>query len=93
MAPYRKDGEILPKRRKVFTLKFRAPSIFLFITMEVRKIDKERLGDKVLFPRTQLAGLTCEDKDLMPLYYKDVVRRIHDTRDAAARWWHLYGKG
>ena len=140
--------------------------------MEVRKIDKERLGDKVLFPRTQLAGLTCEDKDLMPLRqdfeveqvndvpnmgtvklivqrqsphmvfqlfetkseeqfddylgkllgmhqspiyvsgrtdfivlfqgnrenmeitqanYKDVVRRIHDTRDAAARWWHLYG--
>ncbi len=140
--------------------------------MEVRKIDKESLGDKVLFPRTQLAGLTCEDKELMPLRqdfevelvndvpnmgtvklivqqqsphmvfqlfetkseeqfddylgkllgmhqspiyvsgrtdfivlfqgnrenmeitqanYKDVVRRIHDTRDAAARWWHLYG--
>ena len=145
-----------------------------YISMEVRKIDKERLGDKVLFPRTQLAGLTCEDKDLMPLRqdfevelvndvpkmgtvklivqkqsphmvfqlfetkseeqfddylskllgmhqspiyvsgrtdfivlfqgnrenmeitqanYKDVVRRIHDTRDAAALWWHLYGKG
>ena len=142
--------------------------------MEVKKFDKERLGDKVLFPRTQLAGLTCEDKDLMPqrqdfevelvndvpnmgtvklivqqqsphmlfqlfetkseeqfddflgkllgmhespIYisgrtdfivlfqgnredleitqanYKDVIRRIHATRDAAARWWHLYGKG
>ena len=142
--------------------------------MEVKKIDKERLGEKVLFPRTQLAGLTCEDKDLMPqrqdfdvelihdvpkmgtvkliiqqqsphmvfqlfetkseeefddylgkllgmhqspIYisgrtdfivlfqgnredmeitqanYKDVIRRIHATRDSAARWWHLYGKG
>lgn len=140
--------------------------------MEVKKINKERLGEKVLFPRTQLAGLTCEDKDLMPqrqdfdvelkhdvpkmgtvklivqqqpphmvfqlfetksveqfddflgkllgmhqspIYisgrtdfivlfqgnredmeitqanYKDVIRRIHATRDAAARWWHLYG--
>jgi hypothetical protein len=141
--------------------------------MKVEQISKERLGDKVLFPRTQFAGLTCEDKDLMPqrqdfdvelihdvpkmgtvklivqqqsphmvfqlfetkseeqfddflgkllgmhqspIYisgrtdfivlfqgnredmeinqanYKDVIRRIHATCDAAARWWHLYGK-
>lgn len=140
--------------------------------MKVEKISKERLGAKVLFPRTQLAGITCDDKNILPkpqdfdvelkhdvptmgtvklivqfesphlvfqlfetkseeefddylgkllgmhespIYisgrtdfiilfqgnrenmeitqanYKDVIRRIHATRDAAARWWHLYG--
>lgn len=34
--------------------------------MNIRKFTKEELGNKVLFPRTQLKGLTCEDKDLMP---------------------------
>jgi hypothetical protein len=24
--------------------------------------------------------------------YKAVVAQIHATRDAAARWWHVYGK-
>ena len=141
--------------------------------METRKLTKEELGDKVLFPRTQLAGLTCEASDPQPqrpdfaieavsdvpnmgsaslivqqsephmvfqlfeteseqqfddylgkllgmhhvpsyiagrtdfmvlfqgcrdnieinqLNYKDVLRRIHNTQDAATRWWHLYGK-
>ena len=31
--------------------------------MEVTKIPKERLGDKVLFPRTQLKGLTCTEDE------------------------------
>ena len=140
--------------------------------MKVEQISKESLGAKVLFPRTQFAGITCDDKNLLqkpkdfdlevkhdvptigtvklivqqqtprmvfqlfetkseeqfddflgkllgmhqsPIYisgrtdfivlfqgnredmeitqvnYKDVIRRIHATRDAAARWWHLYG--
>ena len=31
--------------------------------MEVTKIPKERLGNKVLFPRTQLKGLTCTEAE------------------------------
>ena len=47
--------------------------------MELKKIDKERLGDKVLFPRTQLAGLTCEDKDLMPQRQDFDVEMVNDV--------------
>lgn len=31
--------------------------------MESTKIPKDRLGDKVLFPRTQLKGLTCTEEE------------------------------
>ena len=34
--------------------------------MDIRQLTKEELGYKVLFPRTQLKGLTCEDKEAMP---------------------------
>ena len=34
--------------------------------MKVEQISKERLGAKVLFPRTQFAGITCDDKNLLP---------------------------
>ena len=70
--------------------------------MEVNNISKDRLGAKVLFPRTQLVGLT----DFMVLFsgsrdgqqvtqanHEEVYRRICVTQDAAARWWHVYGKG
>ena len=141
--------------------------------MKVEQISKERLGAKVLFPRTQFAGITCDDKNLLPkpqdfdlelkhdvptigtvklivqhesphfvfqLYeteseeqfddylgkllgmhmpttyisgctdflilfignrekieinpanYKDILHHLHEVRDAAARWWYLYGK-
>lgn len=141
--------------------------------MEVRRLTKEELGAKVLFPRTQLKGISCADKDAMPKRqdfeievkkdvpgmgdvklivgkedpwlvfqlieteseeqfdshlgtllgmhespayvegrtdfivvfqgckgdieatqenYKEKIDLIHNTRDQAARWWHLYGK-
>ena len=140
--------------------------------MEVRRLTKEELGAKVLFPRTQLKGIDCKDADQMParqdfdvevkhdvpgmgdvklivgtreprmvfqiietkseqefdshlgtllgmhespIYvegrldfiilfqgckgelgatqqnYKEKIRLIHEERDRAARWWHLYG--
>ena len=140
--------------------------------MEVRRLTKEELGAKVLFPRTQLKGIDCKDADQMParqdfdvevkhdvpgmgdvklivgtreprmvfqiietkseqefdshlgtllrmhespIYvegrldfiivfqgckgelgatqqnYKEKIRLIHEERDQAARWWHLYG--
>ena len=31
--------------------------------MQISKIPKERLGNKVLFPRTQLKGLTCTEEE------------------------------
>ena len=31
--------------------------------MKITKIPQERLGDKVLFPRTQLKGLTCTEEE------------------------------
>ena len=34
--------------------------------MEKKKIDKERLGAKVLFPRLQYKGISCEDKEQTP---------------------------
>ena len=34
--------------------------------MNIRNFTKEELGNKVLFPRTQLTGLSCQDKDAMP---------------------------
>ena len=35
----------------------------------------------------------CRDNiEINHLNYKDVLRRIHNTQDAATRWWHLYGK-
>ena len=34
----------------------------------------------------------CRDRiEINQLNYKDVVRQIHATRDAAARWWYEYG--
>lgn len=34
----------------------------------------------------------CRDNiEINQLNYKDVFRRIHNTQDAATRWWHLYG--
>ena len=33
--------------------------------MEVRELSKDELGDKVLFPRTQLHGINCTDKDIV----------------------------
>lgn len=141
--------------------------------MQVRRLTKEELGAKVLFPRTQLKGINCADKDAMPKRqdfdievkkdvpgmgdvklivgtreprmvfqlieteseeqfdshlgtllgmhespayvegrtdfivvfqgckgdieatqenYKEKIDLIHNTRDQAARWWHLYGK-
>ena len=34
----------------------------------------------------------CRDRiEINQLNYEDVVRQIHATRDAAARWWYEYG--
>ena len=47
--------------------------------MEVNNMSKDRLGAKVLFPRTQLAGLTCEDESLMPSPQDFDVETVNDV--------------
>ena len=47
--------------------------------MEVKKIRKERLGAKVLFPRTQLAGLRCDDREQMPARQDFTLETIQDV--------------
>lgn len=47
--------------------------------MEVKKISKERLGAKVLFPRTQLAGLRCDDREQMPARQDFTLETIQDV--------------
>ena len=47
--------------------------------MKVEKLSKERLGTKVLFPRTQLAGLSCDDKNLLPQFQDFDVELLHDV--------------
>ena len=32
--------------------------------MKIRKLSKQELGSKVLFPRTQLRGVNCTDSDV-----------------------------
>lgn len=34
--------------------------------METRKLTKEDLGEKVIFPRSQMKGLTCNEQDEKP---------------------------
>ena len=40
-----------------------APCDAVIRNMKITKIPQERLGDKVLFPRTQLKGLTCTEEE------------------------------
>lgn len=47
--------------------------------MEIRKFTAEELGAKVLFPRTLLAGLTCEDAELMPKRQDFTVETIGEV--------------
>ena len=47
--------------------------------MEVNNMSKDRLGAKILFPRTQLAGLTCEDESLMPSPQDFDVEIVNDV--------------
>lgn len=47
--------------------------------MEVRKLTKEEIGEKVLFPRTQLAGISCENKDTMPAREEFTLETIHNV--------------
>ena len=47
--------------------------------MEVRKISKEELGAKVLFPRTQLKGIDCKDADQMPKRQDFEIEVKHDV--------------
>jgi len=50
--------------------------------MEVTKIPKERLGDKVLFPRAQLKGLTCtEDEKPKREDFKAVIQHVESMGD------------
>lgn len=49
--------------------------------MNIRKFTKEELGNKVLFPRTQLAGLSCEDKDAMPARQDFTLVVKHEIED------------
>ena len=49
--------------------------------MEVRRLTKEELGTKVLFPRTQLKGIDCADKDAMPARQDFDVEVKHDVPD------------
>ena len=46
---------------------------------EIRKLTREELGDKVLFPRTQMKGLTCEDKEQMPKRQDFTLDVKHDV--------------
>ena len=34
-----------------------------------------------------------EKIEINPANYKDILHHLHEIRDAAARWWYLYGKG
>ena len=47
--------------------------------MEVRRLTKEELGAKVLFPRTQLKGIDCKDADQMPARQDFDVEVKHDV--------------
>ena len=47
--------------------------------MEVNNMSKDRMGAKVLFPRTQLAGLTCEDESLIPSRQDFDVETVNDV--------------
>ena len=44
--------------------------------MEIKKIEK---SDYVMFPRTQLPGLTCDDNALIPSRQDFDVELIHDV--------------
>ena len=47
--------------------------------MNVRKLTKEELGAMVAFPRTQLKGIGCEDKEQMPARQDFTLREVKDV--------------
>ena len=47
--------------------------------METRKLTKEELGAIVAFPRTQLRGIGCEDKEQMPARQDFTLREVQDV--------------
>lgn len=47
--------------------------------MNVRKLTKEELGAMVAFPRTQLRGIGCEDKEQMPARQDFTLREVQDV--------------
>lgn len=47
--------------------------------MDVRKLTKEELGAMVAFPRTQLRGIGCEDKEQMPKRQDFTLREVQDV--------------
>ena len=47
--------------------------------MNVRKLTKEELGAMVAFPRTQLKGIGCEDKEQMPVRQDFALREVQDV--------------
>lgn len=47
--------------------------------MNIRNFTKEKIGNKVLFPRTQLPGLDCKDKDLMPNKQDFSIETLNDV--------------
>lgn len=50
--------------------------------MEVTKIPKEQIGDKVLFPRTQLKGLTCTEAEKPKMEdFKIVIQQVESMGD------------
>lgn len=47
--------------------------------METRKLTKEDLGAIVAFPRTQLKGIGCKDKEQMPARQDFTLREVQDV--------------
>ena len=47
--------------------------------MDVRKLTKKELGAIVAFPRTQLKGIGCEDKEQMPRRQDFTLREVQDV--------------
>ena len=47
--------------------------------MEIKDFTKEQLGNKVLFPRTQMAGVDCKDADGMPLRQDFTIETKQDV--------------
>ena len=47
--------------------------------METRKLTKEELGLIVAFPRTQLKGIGCEDKEQMPARQDFTICDVQDV--------------